>query len=99
MSGHIASKRLYVVIFVALMALTAGTVAVTYVDLGGANLLVAMGIAITKALLVVLFFMGVRWSNRLVHVTVASGFVFLAILFAFTLGDYLTRGLLGVAGK
>jgi cytochrome c oxidase subunit 4 len=99
MSAHIAPKRLYYTIFTALMVLTGGTVAVTYVDLGQANLLVAMGIAILKAVLVVLYFMHVRWSSRLIHVTVMSGFVFMAILFVFTLSDYLTRGMLGVAGK
>ena len=96
---HIASRGLYFVIFGALMVLTLMTVGVTYVDLGQANLLVAMGIAVFKASLVILYFMHVRWSPKLVQVTVATGFLFFGILAAFTLGDYFTRGLLGVAGR
>jgi cytochrome c oxidase subunit IV len=99
MSGHVAPLRLYYTIFLALMVLTALTVAVTYVDLGQANLFVAMGIAIFKAVLVVLYFMHVRWSDRLTHVTILAALVFLAVLFAFTWADYLTRGALGVAGR
>jgi cytochrome c oxidase subunit 4 len=99
MSDHIASKGLYYAIFVALLVLTAMTVVVTYVDMGEANLFVAMGIAVAKATLVVLFFMHVFWSDRLVKVTVVTSLVFLLILFGFTLNDYLGRGALGVAGR
>jgi cytochrome c oxidase subunit IV len=99
MSAHVAPVRLYIAIFAALMVLTLLTVAVTYVDLGPANLFVAMGIAVVKATLVVLYFMHVRWSDRLTAVTVMTSLVFLAVLFAFTWADYLTRGVLGVAGR
>jgi len=54
---------------------------------------------VTKATLVVLFFMHVFWSDRLIKVTVVTSLVFLVILFAFTLNDYLGRGALGVAGR
>ena len=96
---HIASKGLYYTIFLALMVLTALTVGVTYVDLGQANLLVAMGIAVLKATLVVLYFMHVRWSPKLVQVTFVTSFLFFGILVAFTLGDYFSRGQLGVVGR
>lgn len=96
---HIASVGLYVTIFVALMVLTGLTVAVTYVDLGRFNLLVALAIAVFKASLVVLYFMHVRWSPRLVQVTVVTSIAFLGILGAFAFADYFTRGLLGVAGR
>jgi cytochrome c oxidase subunit 4 len=99
MSAHIASVRLYALIFTALLVLTGMTVAVTYVDLGSANLFVALGIAVTKATLVALFFMHAWWSDRLVHVTILTALAFLVILAAFSLADYFTRGLLGVAGK
>jgi cytochrome c oxidase subunit 4 len=99
MSAHIAPVRLYVIIFAALIVLTLMTVAVTYMDLGPANLFVALMIAVTKALLVVLYFMHVRWSERLVHVSIITAMGFLFILGAFALADYFTRGLLGVAGK
>jgi len=82
-----------------LVAMTVLTVLVTYVDLGPANLFVAMGIAIFKATIVVLYFMHARWSSRLTHVTILSALVFLGILFSFTLADYFTRGLIGVAGR
>ena len=49
-------------------------------------------IALTKAALVILFFMGVRWSSRLTWVVAASGFVWLLILFGITMSDYLSRG-------
>ena len=81
------------------MVLTLLTVAVTYVDLGQLNLVVAMGIAVFKASLVILYFMHVRWSPKLVQVTVATSFLFFGILVLFTLGDYFSRGLLGVAGR
>lgn len=97
--SHIASKGSYFAIFAALMVLTVLTVAVTYVDLGPFNLIAALAIAVVKASLVVLFFMHARYSERLVKVTIVSALGFFAILAAFTMGDYLTRGLLGVAGK
>ena len=77
----------------ALMVLTAITVAVAYVDLGVMNTVVAMGIAVTKATLVILFFMHVRWSDRLTGVVVASSFVWLIIMLTFTLSDYLSTRL------
>ncbi|MCL4814481.1 MAG: cytochrome C oxidase subunit IV family protein [Vicinamibacteraceae bacterium] len=99
MSAHIASLRLYWTVFALLMVMTVLTVAVTFVDLGAANLYVALGIAIFKATIVVLYFMHARWSSRLTHVVILSGIVFLGILFSFTLADYFTRGYIGVAGK
>lgn len=97
--SHIASKGSYFAIFTALMVLTILTVAVTYVDLGPLNLATAMTIAIIKATLVVLFFMHAKYSEPLVRVTIISALAFFGILVAFTMNDYLTRGILGVAGK
>ena len=99
MIHHIVPKKAYFAVFIALLLLTAVTIEVAFVDLGVLNNIVALSIAVLKALLVVLFFMHVRWSNKLTQVVVASGFLWLAILVAFTLGDYFTRGLLGVPGK
>jgi len=56
---------------------------------------VAMGIALTKASLVVMIFMQVRHSSRMVKITVVAGFLWLAILFGITLSDYFSRGFLG----
>ena len=59
----------------------------------GANTLVALLIAFTKMTFVVLFFMHVRWSSRLIWLTAIAGFFWMAIMFAFTMQDYLTRSI------
>jgi cytochrome c oxidase subunit 4 len=83
---------MYYAVFAALLVGTGLTVAVAFVDLGALNNVLMLGIAMTKALLVILFFMHVRWSTRLTWVVAASGFVWLLILFGITMSDYLTRG-------
>jgi cytochrome c oxidase subunit 4 len=92
MSGHVAPKSLYYLIFGALMVGTLLTVLVARFDLGPFNNIVMLTVACAKALLVVLYFMHVRWSTRLTWVVAASGFVWLLILFALTMSDYLSRG-------
>jgi cytochrome c oxidase subunit IV len=92
MSGHVSPKRMYFTIFGALMFFTALTVGVAFVDLGVLNFPVALGIALTKATLVILFFMHVIHSSRLTKLIVATGFFFLLVLFGLTLTDYLSRG-------
>ena len=92
MSGHVAPKSMYYAVFAALMVGTALTVAVAFKDMGPLNNVLMLGIAITKALLVILFFMHVRWSTRLTWLVVASGFFWLLIMFGITMTDYLTRG-------
>ncbi|MFN7963715.1 MAG: cytochrome C oxidase subunit IV family protein [Thermoanaerobaculia bacterium] len=99
MSVHVSPLRVYVGVFLALMVLTAITVGVAFVDLGPLNNVVALGIAVTKATLVVLFFMHVAHSSRLIKLSVVSSIFWLFLLFVFILADDLTRGLLGVAGK
>ena len=89
---HGPSIAVYVAIFVALLVGTGATVAVAFVDLGVFNNVVMLGIAVTKATLVVLFFMHVRYGPRLVWVLSAAGFAWLAILIGFTVADYVTRG-------
>jgi cytochrome c oxidase subunit IV len=96
MSEHIVSKKLYYIIFGSLMILTILTVAVARLDLGRWNDVVALTIAVIKALLVVLFFMHVRYSSRLTWVFVAAGFFWLGILLVLTLSDYMTRGWLTI---
>ena len=101
MSGHDAARarRVYYLIFGALMVLTAATVGAAYVDLGVLNTVVALTIAVLKAVLVVLFFMHVWDSTRLTKVVVVSGVLWLGILFTLTLSDYLTRGWLDTLGR
>ena len=92
MSEHIVSVRVYITIFLVLLVGTALTVWAAFVDFPyGLNTIIAMTIAVTKATFVVLYFMHVRYSARLVWVIVGSALFWMAILFAFTLADYLTR--------
>jgi cytochrome c oxidase subunit 4 len=92
---HIAPKSMYFTIFGALMALTFITVAVSYVDLGRANVLVALAVAGVKATLVVLWFMHVKHNTPLIKLTVATGFLWLIFMFSITFSDYISRGFLG----
>src|SRR5262245_51231841 len=91
MSGHISPVRTYYAIFGALMVLTVVTVLVAFQNLGRFNFPVAIGIAITKATLVILFFMHVKYSSRLTKLIVGMAFFFLSIMFGLTLTDYLSR--------
>lgn len=95
MSEHIVSKKIYFVIFGALMVGTVLTVIVARQDLDylfhGANTVVALTIAVIKATLVVLYFMHVRYSSRLTWVIVVAGFFWMGIMFALTFSDYWTR--------
>ena len=93
MSGHVSPKSTYYSIFGALMVLTAVTVGVAFVNLGALNFPVAIGIAITKATLVILFFMHAKYSSTLTKMFVATAFFFLFILLGLTMTDYLSRGL------
>ena len=99
MSAHIAPKKLYFSIFGTLIILTAITVGVAFIDLGPLNTVVALSIAFVKATLVVLFFMHLKYSNRLTAMVAASGLVWLVILLAHTFSDYMARGMLGVPGR
>ena len=89
---HVAPKSLYYLIFTALVVGTVLTVVVARFDLGPLNNIVMLGVACTKATLVVLYFMHLRWSTRLTWVVAASGFFWLAIMFSYTMMDYMTRG-------
>jgi cytochrome c oxidase subunit 4 len=92
MSGHVAPKSLYYLVFMALMVGTALTVLVAKFDLGPLNNIVMLTVACAKALLVVLYFMHVRWGTRLTWVVAGSGFFWLLILFGLTMADYMSRG-------
>lgn len=92
MSEHIVPIRIYIMIFLVLMVGTALTVAAAFVDFPWRfNTIVALTIATVKATFVVLYFMHVRYSTRLVWVIVAASLFWMAILFAFTFSDYITR--------
>jgi cytochrome c oxidase subunit 4 len=91
--SHISPKSTYYTIFGLLMMLTAVTVFAAFTNLGILNFPVAIGIAITKATLVILFFMHAKYSSSLTKLFVGMSFFFLLILFSLTLTDYLSRGL------
>lgn len=92
-AGHhqIVSWRVYAAILVALLVLTAVTVAVAGVELGALNTPIAISIAVLKAALVMAFFMNVRNSSPLLRIVVAAGFIWFAIMIAFTMSDFISR--------
>jgi cytochrome c oxidase subunit 4 len=89
---HVTPLSVYLGIFATLMVLTVITVAVAWVNLGSFNILVALGVAVVKATLVVLYFMHVKYSSKLTWVVIGSGFFWLLILLGLTMADYATRG-------
>lgn len=99
MKVHVVPVRTYVFVLVSLLALTLATVLVSSLNLGRLNDIAALTIAVVKMVLVVLFFMHLRYSPKLTWLVMASGFLWLGILITLTLGDFATRGWLGVPGK
>ena len=92
MADHIVPKRTYYAIFAILMLCTLATVLIAFVDLGPFNTVAALTIAVFKAVLVILFFMHVKYSTRLTWAVVAGSIFWLGILLVLTMSDYLTRG-------
>ena len=99
-TSHIVTPvATYVVIFVSLLVLTFVTYWVATIDLGWLNTPVALAVAICKASLVIIYFMGVRYNTPLTKVVVLAGFFWLLIMFGITMGDYISRPWLGVPGR
>jgi cytochrome c oxidase subunit IV len=104
---HIVPVTTYVAVFIGLLVLTGLTTTVAYIDLGQTpigktheidwNTVAALAIAVVKMLLVVLFFMHVKYSPKLTKLVVVAGFFWLAIMISLTLSDELTRGWTDVA--
>lgn len=93
MSEHIISAKTYVGIWLALMVLTVVTASVAFIDLGPLNTVVALVIATTKALLVALVFMHVKYaSEKLTRMVILSSLFWLLLLLFLSMADYLTRG-------
>jgi cytochrome c oxidase subunit 4 len=92
MSHQVVSVKTYAAVFAALLALTITTVAVSKLELGEYNFVVAMTIAVIKGTLVVAFFMDVRRASSMTKLFVAAGFFWMAILLVFVLSDYFSRG-------
>ena len=88
---HIVSPGVYLTIGAALLVLTATTTAVSYLELGVFNAVVALSIACIKMILVVLFFMHIKYSSKLTKLTVAAGFFTFLVLITMTMTDYVSR--------
>jgi len=92
MSPHVVPLRTYFAVFAALMGGTALTVFIAFQNLGPLNTVVALTIAGIKGLLVVLWFMHVRYSSRLTWIFAAAGFLWFLLMIGLTMADFDTRG-------
>ena len=92
---HIVPVSIYIAVFLALLALTALTIWVATIDFGVLNTVVALGIAVLKATLVVLFFMHVKYGPGLTKLLVIASFAWLGLLIVGTLHDYYSPDLAG----
>src|ERR1700688_1125179 len=90
-SPHIVPVKTYLLVFVALLCLAGLTTAVAFVNLGPLNTVIALAIAFAKMVLVLLVFMQLLYSNKLVRVVFIAGFFWLALLIGLTLTDYGSR--------
>jgi cytochrome c oxidase subunit 4 len=88
---HIVSPMVYLTIFFALLVGTAITIGASYVDMGPWNPVVAIAIACAKATLVVLYFMHIKYSSKLMKLTVGAGVFTFLILVGMSLSDYISR--------
>lgn len=88
---HVSSSAMFTNVLVVLLFLTIITVGVSRIDFGSANMLIAMAIASVKASLVIAFFMHLKWDTAINKIVFLSSFLFLSLLFVFTLADLATR--------
>lgn len=90
--SHILPLKTYLSVGAALLALTAITVGVSFIPLGGFNVVVALSIAFVKALLVALFFMHLLYDKKIYMIIFAVAILFLALFITFTMFDTMRRG-------
>jgi cytochrome c oxidase subunit 4 len=88
---HVVGPKTYLLILLALLVLTATTTGAAYINMGIFSPIVALGIACLKAVLVILFFMHIRYSSRVMMLTVGAGFFTFLVLITMTLSDYISR--------
>lgn len=88
---HIIDYKVFVFIWIILLMLTVVTFLVSRLDLGFLNIIVALTIASTKALLVILFFMHLKYESNLIRIMVFIAFLILAIFIGFTFFDVAYR--------
>jgi cytochrome c oxidase subunit 4 len=89
--AHGTGYGIYVAVWAGLLVLTGATVAISYLDLGLLNVVVALLIASAKASLVALFFMHLKFENRLVWTFALVPIFFLVLIIGGTLSDTLFR--------
>jgi cytochrome c oxidase subunit 4 len=99
MNQHISSVRTNRNVFAALLVLLFATVAAAYVPLGPLHFPTAMAIATAKAVLIVIYFMHAKYSHRLTAIICGASVLWLGIMIALTMTDYLSRGWLTIPGK
>lgn len=88
---HLVTPLQYTYVYIALLIGTAITVGAAYVDLKVLNPVIALAIACFKAVIVILFFMHVKFQSRLIKMTVAAGFFTFLVLITMTMADYVSR--------
>ena len=88
---HILGPGAYSLVFGALLICTLVTILAAKVEMGVFNPIVALGIASFKGVIVILFFMHVKYQSRLVKITVGAGFFTFLVLITMTLSDYISR--------
>jgi cytochrome c oxidase subunit IV len=91
MSEHVLPKKLYFMVFLALVVLTAITTGVAFIDLGPFNTVVALVIAVMKGTMVVLFFMHLKYQTGMTRVVILAALLWLAVLIGITMSDVFTR--------
>lgn len=89
--NHILSYRKLATILGALLVLTLVTIGVSYLDMGVFNVPIALAIASTKATLVLLFFMHLKYEGKAINISFISTVIFLAIMISFTFWDVAFR--------
>jgi cytochrome c oxidase subunit 4 len=89
--GHVHGTTEAWMVFVVLMVLLFATVGAAYMNLHWGNVPVAYAIASLKAVLILWYFMHLKYSTRLVHVFAFASFAWLALMLIVTLGDYASR--------
>lgn len=92
---HVLSLKWYFGVFAALIVFTAITVGVSYIDLGRANLFIAMLVATCKALMVAAIFMHLAFDKKFNTLIFLFSVIFLAVFIVFTMFDTSNRGLAG----
>jgi len=88
---HVVPIPLYLTVFAALMVLLVLTLVAAYFDLGEWNVIIAITIAVVKAVLIILYFMHIRWGTALVRVFAGAALFWLTIMTILILQDYLSR--------